>query len=176
MAPLLGCNDQEGLNMSAKPYTKPKNPERGAAHERLNVFVGNWHAEGDSYAVGQETDDPRGTIEKWVSDDTVEWLPGKFFVMQRWDAMTGPNEFKGTSIISHDPQTGDYMMRAYENHGFVNDYVTRADGNVWTFTADTNRGRIEFTDGGDTQKITWEWRPDGKTWLPLCDRVAKRVD
>ena len=161
--------------MSGKPTTKSQSSARSAAHERLQVFIGKWHAEGDSYAAGQKKDDPRAAIEKWVSDESVEWLPGKFFVMQRWDATTGANEFKGTGIFSHDPETGEYMMRAYENHGFINDYITRVDGDIWTFTAETNRGRIEFTDGGDTQKITWEWRPDGKTWLPLCDRIATRV-
>jgi hypothetical protein len=117
--------------MSAEPKTKNESPERGAAHERLNVFVGKWHSKGDSYAAGQKKDDPRGSIEKWVSDETVEWLPGRFFLMQRWDAMTGVNEFKGTAIVSHDPETGDHLMRAYENHGFINDYVTRVEGDIW---------------------------------------------
>jgi hypothetical protein len=154
---------------------KTKTPTRGEKHERLGVFVGNWHAEGESYAAGQKKDDPRGAVEKWTSDESVEWLPGKFFIAQRWDAMTGANEFKGTAIISSAPETGHYMTRSYENHGFIRDYVTRVDGSIWTFTGDTERARIEFTDGGDTQKISWEWKPGGKTWLPLCNRIAKRV-
>lgn len=161
--------------MSAKSKTSGQTPERGAAHERLGVFVGKWHAEGDSFAAGQKKDNPRAAIEKWISDETVEWLPGKFFVMQRWDAMTGPNEFKGTAVISYDPETKHYVTRSYENHGFIRDYVTRVDGDVWTMTGDSERARIEFTDGGDTQVIAWEWKPDGKTWLPLCDRTAKLV-
>ncbi|MEQ1867124.1 MAG: DUF1579 family protein [Alphaproteobacteria bacterium] len=155
--------------------SRSQTPARGAAHERLKAFVGTWHAEGDSYAAGQRQEDPRGVVEKWISDETVEWLPGKFFVAQRWDAMTGANAFKGTGIISYDPDAGHYMTRSYENHGFIRDYVTRVDGDVWTFTGETERARIEFGDGGDKQTIAWEWKPDGKTWLPLCDRVAKRA-
>lgn len=155
--------------------TNSQLPARSAAHERLQAFVGKWHAEGDSYAVSQKEDDPRGATEKWVSDETVEWLPGKFFVAQRWNAMTGAHEFKGTAIISYDPKAGHYMTRSYENHGFIRDYVTRVDGDVWTFTGDAERARIEFADGGSKQVIAWEWRLDGKTWLPLCDRIAKRV-
>jgi hypothetical protein len=153
---------------------KIKAPERSAAHERLGVFLGKWHAEGASFAVGQTIENPRGAIEKWISDETYEWLPGNFFLMQRWDAMTGVNEFKGTAIIHYDAQAGTYMTRAYENHGFINDYITRVDGHIWTFAAETNRGRIEFVDSGNTQNINWEWRTDGINWLPLCDRVARR--
>ena len=161
--------------MARKSEDQPESPIRGAEYDRLEVFVGKWHAEGDSYAAGQKKDDPRGVVEKWVSNETCDWLPGKFFIMQQWDAMTGANEFKGTAIMSHNPETGDYTTRSYENHGFIRDYVTRVDGDVWTFTGGTERARIEFTDDGKEQKITWEWRPDGKTWLPLCDRVAKRA-
>ena len=161
--------------MSAKPKVKDLIPELGAPHERLGVFVGKWHAKGDSYAAGQIKDNPRAVIEKWISDETFEWLPGKFFIMQRWDAKTGANEFNGIAIISFDAETGNYVTRSYENHGFIRDYVTRVDGDVWTFTGKSERARVEFSDGGATQSITWEWKPDGKTWLPLCDRTAKRV-
>ena len=148
---------------------------RGAAHERLSVFIGIWHAEGESYAVGQTTNDPRGSVEKWISDETYAWLPGHFFVIQTWDAMTGANPFKGTAIINHDAGTGNYMTRSYENHGFIRDYITHVDRDTWTFTGDTEPARIAFTDGGKTQKIAWEWRKPGEDWLPLCDRVARRV-
>jgi len=44
------------------------------------------------------------------------------------------------------------------------------DGRVWTLTGETESARIEFSEDGNTQTITWEWLPKG----PLCDRVAKR--
>jgi hypothetical protein len=150
--------------------------KRAAPHERMKVFIGNWHAERDSYAAGQTKQNPRGSPEKWLSDETVEWLPGQFFVMQRWDAMTGANAFQGTAIISWDATHQHYMTRSYENHGFVRDYLTRVDDQIWTFTGDTERARVEFTNGGTTQKIAWEWRQHGEDWLPLCDRVAKRME
>ena len=127
--------------MPDKATAKPAKP--GAAHEKLNVFIGKWHAEGDSYAAGQSKSDPRGAVEKWVSDESYEWLPGKFFVIQNWDAKTGANPFKGTAIISHDADTGNYQTRSYENHGFIRDYVTKVDGDTWTFSGDTERARAE---------------------------------
>jgi hypothetical protein len=152
---------------------KPSIPD--AAHQKLKVFIGKWHAEGESYAAGQTKNDTRGYVEKWISDELYEWLPGHFFVLQKWDAKTGANQFKGVAIISHDADTGRYMTRSYENHGFIRDYITRVDGDTWTFSGDTERAQIEFMDGGKTQKIAWEWRKPGEDWLPLCDRVARRV-
>jgi hypothetical protein len=154
---------------------KTKVPRRAAPHERLHVFIGQWRAEGSSYAAGQTKQNPRSATEKWLSDESFEWLPGKFFVIQRWDAMTGDNAFQGTAIIQWDDENQHYMTRSYENHGFVRDYITHVDGDAWTFTGDSERSRIEFMDGGTTQKIAWEWRKPGEAWLPLCDRVARRV-
>ena len=87
--------------------------------------------------------------------------------------MVGTNEVRSVSIINYDPDNDYYISRAYENHSFDRDYITRVDGDVWTFTGHTERARIEFTDGGDSQKIFWEWRKPDEPWLPLCDRVAK---
>ncbi len=160
--------------MTDKSVAKPA--ERGAAHEHLSVFIGKWHAEGESFAAGQTKKDPRGAIEKWISEETYEWLPGQFFVIQNWDAKTGANPFKGTAIMHYDADTGNYMTRSYENHGFIRDYIARVEGDTWTFSGETERARIEFEDGGKTQKIAWEWRKPGQEWLPLCDRIAKRVE
>lgn len=159
--------------MSAVKSTKI--PLRGAPHAHLGIFVGKWRAEGESFAVGQTKKTPRGSVQKWVSDETYDWLPGRFFVIQHWDAKTGATAFKGTAIMSYDAALGHYTTRSYENHGFIRDYVTKVDGDIWTFTGATERARVEFTDRGKTQKIAWEWRKPGEAWLPLCDRKAKRV-
>ena len=63
----------EAGHMTDKPYPDPV--QRGVAHERLSVFIGTWHAEGESYAAGHTTNDPRGSVEQWVSDETYAWLP-----------------------------------------------------------------------------------------------------
>ena len=86
------------------------------------------------------------------------------------------NAFQGIAIISWDDTNKHFVTRSYENHGFIRDYLTSVDGETWTFTGETERARVEFADGGDTQKIAWEWRQVGEDWLPLCDRVAKRVE
>jgi hypothetical protein len=77
-------------------------PVCGSAHDALSVLIGEWRAEGDSFAARQTIQNPRGTTEKWLSDETFEWLPGQFFVMKRWNAMTGANPFQGIAIVNWD--------------------------------------------------------------------------
>ncbi len=155
--------------------TKGTVPVRGVAHDRFSVWVGDWHAEGESYASGQVESDPRGSVETWVSDESIAWLPGHFFIARRTDGRVGSRAISGLDVFSVDPDTGAYTTRGYENHGFLRDYVTRVDGAVWTFTGETERARVEFSEDGDTQTVCWEWRKPGGVWLPLCDRVARRV-
>jgi hypothetical protein len=62
-------------------------PVTGDAHRRLDVFVGDWHTEGTSFADGQAPDDPRASAAPWKSDEHYEWLPGGFFLLRRWDAV-----------------------------------------------------------------------------------------
>ena len=73
---------------------KPEQAKPTAAHRRLKVFIGDWHAEGTSYGDGQDAADPRAAGVPWTSDESYEWLPGSFFVLHRWDAQMGKHEFK----------------------------------------------------------------------------------
>lgn len=67
-----------------------------------------------------------------------------------------------------DDDSGCYFARAFENHGFYRHYDVTVNGHVWTICGKTERARIEFSDDGKRQTITWEWRPKDD-WLPLCD-------
>lgn len=142
-------------------------PTRGREHDALEVWVGAWRAEGTNYARD-------GTTSKWLSDETVEWLAGEFFVVQRWNEHGSKAPFIGLGVIGYAAESKTYLTRSFENHGFYREYDIKVDGNRWTFDGPTERARYEFTDGGDTQLIHWEFKP-GDKWLPLCDRVARRV-
>lgn len=143
-------------------------PAPGPEHERLRVFLGKWHAEGASFGAGPDAPEP------WVSDEIFEMVPGGFFLVQRWDARTGSKLFRGIGMVGYDAKSGAYVNDAFDSLGFHQVYKTTVEGDVWTFTGKTERARVEFTDGGDTQVITWEWKP-GRTWVPLCERTARRV-
>jgi hypothetical protein len=37
------------------------------------------------------------------------------------------------------------------------------------------RATVHFENDGKRQVWKWEWKP-GDTWLPICDRIADRID
>ena len=139
----------------------------GPEHERLGVWIGEWRAEGTNYAAD-------GAKSPWLSDESVEWLAGRFFVVQRWNEHGSAEPFIGLGVMGYDSETKRYFTRSFENHGFYRHYDMTIDGNHWTLDGATERARVEFADDGNTQRIHWEFKPQDK-WLPLCDRVARRM-
>jgi hypothetical protein len=151
-------------------------PTRGEQHDALGIFLGRWRAEGTAYGSPEQSEnDPKRGGEPWVSTHTGTWHTGKFFLIQDERALVGGHPFDTLSVMGVDTQTGRYFARSFENHGFYRRYDVALDRQVWTFSGDFERARIEFSADGRMQTITWEWRPKGQ-WLPLCDRVAHRED
>lgn len=152
--------------------SKEAPPERGPAHDALDVFLGEWEAEGTTFGgPGQSTANPRGGASPWRSTHTARWHSGKFFLIQEEKA-NGP--FDTHSILGIDARTGQYFASTFENHGFHRHYSVQREGNTWVFTGETERARHVFSEDGNTQTIHWEWKP-GEDWLPLCDRLARKV-
>lgn len=159
--------------MSGKSTIQLPTPD--ANHRMLDVFVGKWRAEGTSYADGQNAIEPRASAVPWTSDETYEWLPGKFFLLHRWDAMAGERVFKGTEIIGYDADRASYFTRLFDNAGNHADYRLEVMKNVWTFSEETTRATATANADGKSMTFNWEWRNGGRKWLPLCDRVATRA-
>ena len=88
-------------NMTSAP--KPQFPEPSAEHRLLQAFIGKWHAGGTSYADGRKAEDPLASGVPWTSEESYEWLPSRFFVLHRWDAMAGERVFKGLEITGAAP-------------------------------------------------------------------------
>ena len=99
---------------------KPHPAKPSAAHKRLEVFIGNWHAEGTSYGDGQDAADPLASGVSWTSDESYELLPGGFFVLHRWDAQMGGHEFKGAEVMGYDEAEGGYFTRMFDNRSVSN--------------------------------------------------------
>ncbi|SDS49982.1 Protein of unknown function [Paraoerskovia marina] len=145
----------------------------GGPHEALAVFLGSWHAEGVSYGGPTQTPaDPHAEPAPWRSIHTARWHTGNYFVIQD-ERANGP--FDTLSILGWDRDTERYFARTVENHGYTRDYTMTVDRRTWTLTGENERATFEFSADGRTQTVTWEWRPRD-AWLPLCDRVAHRID
>ena len=151
-------------------------PVRTDKHEALTVFLGRWRAEGESYgSPKQAVEAPKRVTEPWISTHTGKWHTGEFFLIQDERAAIGGKPFDTLSVMGVDAKTGRHFARTFENHGFYRHYDVVVEGKVWTVTGETERARIQFSEDGKTQTITWEWRPADE-WLPLCDRVARRLE
>ena len=150
-------------------------PVRGPKHEALAAFLGEWRAEGTSFGgTDQSGPDPRANGIPWLSTHTSRWHTGEFFLIQDERAHLGGKPFDTISILGVEPG-GGHFTRSFENHGFFRHYALAVADRTWLLTGETERAKTTFSPDGNTQTIAWEWWQDGR-WLPLCDRVAKRVD
>lgn len=141
----------------------------------LKIFIGRWHHEGKSYATGQSTENPLASAVSWKSDETYEWLPGNFFIVHRWNAMVGENPFIGTEIIGYDTEKKQYFSHHFDDGGFHPIYSATVDGNIWKFNEPNTR--VEITINSlNSLTLKWEWRNGNTNWLPLCDRIATRIE
>ncbi|MEP6713210.1 MAG: DUF1579 family protein [Ferruginibacter sp.] len=156
-------------------YDNSKQLNQQEMLKQLDVFVGKWHAEGKSYADGQQKDNPLASAVPWISDETYEWLPGNFFLLHRWNAKAGVREFIGTEIIGYDKKEGSFFTHFFDNSGFNPNYKATVDGNVWKFTEPSSRVKLTVDDDKNKMTFNWEWRQEDNDWLPLCDRVATRI-
>lgn len=162
--------DTKATNDSEAP------PVRGSAHDALSVFLGEWRAEGTSFGgTDQSGTDPKANGVPWVSTHTARWHTGGFFLTQDERATVGGTAFDTLSILGVEPGEKGHFARNFENHGFYRHYSISVEGQTWILEGETERAHTVFKAGGDTQTITWEWKQNGK-WLPLCDRVATRID
>lgn len=152
-----------------------KQLDQQAALKKLDVFIGKWHAKGQSYADGQQKNRPYASAVPWISDESYEWLAGNFFILHTWDAKLGDSVFIGTEIIGFDEKEGSFFTRFFDNSGFHPDYKATVDGNVWNFTAPSSRAKVTVDDDKNKMTFNWEWRKEDNDWLPLCDRVATRI-
>jgi hypothetical protein len=150
-------------------------PVRGPSHQALAVFLGEWRAEGTSFGGTDQTGpDPRANGIPWVSTHNARWHTGEFFLIQDERAHLVGEPFDTISIMGVEPE-GGLFARTFDNNGFYRHYTLAVSDRTWLLTGDTERARTIFSPDGNTQTIAWEWLRDGR-WLPLCDRVAIRVD
>jgi hypothetical protein len=152
-----------------------KQLDQKVALRKLDVFIGKWHAEGQSYAYVQQKGKPNALTEPWISDESYEWLPGNFFVLHNWDAKVGDSVFIGTEIIGYDEKENGFFTHFFDNSGFHPNYKATVKGNIWNFVEPSSRAKVTFDDDKNKMTFNWEWRKQDNNWLPLCDRVATRI-
>ena len=130
----------------------------------LEPFVGEWSL--------------RATFPDMPSTDagaraTFEWLPGKQFLIQRWEAPV-PEAPDGIAIIGADPESeGNFLQHYFDSRGVARLYKMRVCDGVWTLWRDepdfspldfAQRYTGTFSDDGQTITGAWEINKNGTSW------------
>ena len=151
----------------------PKN--RGNSLEALTPLVGEWKL----LAVFKDV--PPADIGARA---TFEWLPGKRFLIQRWEVPM-PEAPDGVAIIGPDPDSeGNYLQHYFDTRGVARVYKMSFGNGVWKLWRDTpdfspldfsQRYTGTFRDDGRTVAGAWEICEDGKTWRHDFDLTMTRA-
>ena len=145
--------------------TPEPTPRHGPEHERLGVFVGTWRTEGETYRPAA----------RLAGQETFEWLPGGFFLVDRFDRRIGDGEHRGLGVMGWDAADGAYFTCLYDNLGFARTYRTTVEDRLWTLTGERERATFRFSDGGTSFAAHWDQSKDGTQWAPLCDFTATKA-
>jgi hypothetical protein len=139
-----------------KPLPKEAKPVLGAAHDMLDVFVGEWRGE------GKAGDTPMTVEESYAR------LEGGFFLTTTFDRKVGEARQKGVGSIGYDAENNVYSMHAVDSLGYDRTYELEDVGDTWTLSGDRERATYTFKGDGRLH-VLWEHRPDGGAWQPLCE-------
>jgi uncharacterized protein YndB with AHSA1/START domain len=139
--------------------------QRPASLDRLDVLVGRWEMEasfGSGYfGPGIPATTRRGGLT------TFEWLPGRFFLTQRF-VVDDPAAPSGIAIIGPGEKPETWSQHYYDSRGVVRVYqMSLADGilRIWRDAPGFwQRYTGALSGDGDTIDGAWEWSADGREW------------
>lgn len=134
-------------------------PERPAALDKLNMFVGNWNQEGTAQFAAM--DEPL----KMTARSTIKWEgDGWYLVETATYSMDGFDDMKGMSIWTYDAARERFRVTYVDTMGSQSTGTATYDEetkqwrmrveNATPFGTSTAYATVTFTDK-DTQEWTW---------------------
>ena len=106
--------------------------------------------------------------------ETYEWLPGRFFVVYRFDRQIGAHDHHGVGVIGFDVTRRAHFAYFVDNMGFARTYEVHIDGTKWALIGKWERASLTFIPQRHHMSAKWEHSEDGKTWRELCAFEGKR--
>lgn len=138
---------------------------RPASLDRLDVLVGRWQMEasfGPGYA-GPGT----SAVTSRAGLTTFEWLPGKFFLTQRFVA-DDPAAPSGIAIIGAGEKPETWSQHYYDSRGVARVYHMSLGEGIWRIWREEPGFWQRYTGvlsaDGATIKGAWEMSADGREW------------
>jgi hypothetical protein len=135
----------------------------GEEEQLLERFIGEWDTE-----VVFPAGEPTGSTGRTV----FEWMPGRWFVVQRWE-VRDPDFPDGVAILGFDAGRRTYLQHYFDSRGVARLYEMGLDNDTWTLSRTapdfspldfSQRLTANFTEGGRTIEGRWEQSDDGSTW------------
>lgn len=146
-------------------------PEPNSALRRLDILVGTWSIKGHTLD---------STDENVFARTTFEWLPGKFFLKQSFEADFAGLKIQSLEIIGYDPLSDTFPSTVYSN--LVGDpipYRYDIKGKDVIITTDLAGGaKMTGKISDDGNKFSGGWRPNPgneSSGNVAYDFVGKRV-
>jgi len=139
--------------------------------DALGLFVGEW-----SMTAGFDPIAPVAPIGR----TTFSWLPGRRFLIQRWD-IEYPDAPDGIAIIEFVPEQATYLQHYYDSRGVARVYEMMFANSVWTLLRVatepdfSQRFTGTFSEDGNTIVGRWERSNDGLSWTPDFDLTYRRA-
>jgi hypothetical protein len=140
--------------------------------DALQLFVGAWNMM--TGFTTNRTEAPRAVT-------TFEWLPGKRFLVQRWE-VDHPDAPDGIAVIGLDPTKTTYIQHYFDSRGVVRVYDMTFANKVWTLHRPatdpdfSQRFTGTFSDDSNTIAGRWEASDDGSTWTHDFDLTYTRAE
>jgi hypothetical protein len=115
---------------------------------------------------------------------SFEWLPGKRFLIQRWEVPI-PEAPDGIAIIGADPaREGHFLQHYFDTRGVARVYKMSFAEGVWRLRREEpdfspldfrQRFTGNFSDNGSTITARWEMSSDGSQWEHDFDLTLRRA-
>lgn len=150
-------------------------PRPGAAHEKLQLFVGQWSGE---EVIAASPIDPAGGPANAKIDNRL-LLDGFIVVQDYVQERSGKVNFEGHAVISYDNANADYVMDWWDSFGMSrSEYRGKFAGKSLVLLATTPMGRsrasYDFARDGE-YGFKMEISVDGTSWFPFMEGVYKKL-
>ncbi len=143
--------DQGSTATTEAPAAEQGPPKPHPALKRLDRLVGTWDMTGRT--LNSDTDNVKGRT-------TFEWLPGGFFLQQRFHADFAGYDIQSLEVIWYDPETDTFPSTVYASMaGTPLPYRYEVNGDNLKITAET----LNATFHGNWKEdgtFSGGWRPD----------------
>ncbi len=160
----------ETISSAENAKNSEQNELSGKEIQMLAIFEGRWQITGHNFPVtlnGLETD--------VYGEDEYSWLPGNFFLMDKWQHLTKSSSHIGISILGFDEEEQKLFSRNFDNLGFERRYFLMYDGNSWKFDGPQERSVRVYSMDKLSYTEHWEMKDGNGAWMPLCVMNGKKM-